>query len=70
MVDANYHGQGIGKLLTSYRLDFLKKLHPHKIIKIETSQHTVAFSEKNGFKIVDVLADGFSEGLDRYTMKI
>ena len=70
MVDANYHGQGIGKLLTSFRLDLLKKLYPEKIIKIETSQHTVAFYEKNDFKIVDVLADGFSEGLDRYTMKI
>lgn len=68
MVDSDYHGQGIGKLLTSFRLDLLKKLYSDKIIKIETSQHTVVFYEKYGFKIVDFLADGFTQRLDRYTM--
>ncbi|MDH6252411.1 putative GNAT family N-acyltransferase [Chryseobacterium sp. H1D6B] len=70
MVDANYHGQGIGKLLTQFRLELLEKLYADKMIKIETSQHTAKFYQKNGFKIVDIIADGFSGGLDKYTMKI
>lgn len=70
MVDADCHGQGIGKLLTQFRLELLEKLYADKIIKIETSQHTAKFYQKNGFKIVDIIADGFSEGLDRYTMEI
>lgn len=70
MVDASYHGQRIGKVLTQFRLDLLKKLYTGKILKIDTSQHTAGFYEKNGFKIVDILLNGFGEGLDKYVMMI
>jgi ribosomal protein S18 acetylase RimI-like enzyme len=45
-------------------------MYADKVIKIETSQHTIAFYKRNGFKIVGILPDGFSEGLDKYIMKI
>ncbi len=70
MVDANCHGQGIGKLLTQFRLDLFKKWYAAITFKIETSQHTAVFYGKMGFKIVDIIADGFGEGLDQYMMKI
>ncbi|MBL3545968.1 GNAT family N-acetyltransferase [Chryseobacterium sp. KMC2] len=70
MIHAGYHGQGMGKLLTQFRLDLLKKKYPDKNLKIETSQHTAEFYKKNGFTIVDIVPDGFAEGIDKYTMKI
>ncbi|MGI9580163.1 GNAT family N-acetyltransferase [Chryseobacterium sp. RRHN12] len=70
MVDANSHGKGIGKFLTRFRLDLLQKLNAGKMITIETSQHTASFYKKNGFTTVDILANGFCDGLDKYIMKI
>ncbi|MCQ9641500.1 GNAT family N-acetyltransferase [Chryseobacterium sp. WG14] len=46
MVHADYHGQGIGKLLTQFRLDLLKNMYPDKSLRIETSQHTAEFYKK------------------------
>lgn len=69
MVHAAHHLKGIGKLFTQYRIDLLKKLYPAKTYKVETSQHTALFYEKNGFKTVDIVPDGFGKGIDKYTMK-
>lgn len=70
MVHAEYHLKGIGKLLTQYRIDLLKKLYPTKIYKVETSQHTAKFYEKNGFKTVGIVPDGFGKGIDKHIMKM
>ena len=68
MVHADYHGKGIGQALTQYRIDLLKKTYPALPYKIETSQHTAEFYEKNGFRTVEIVPDGFSKGIDKYTM--
>lgn len=68
MVHADYHGKGIGKAFTQFRIDLLKKTYPSIPYKIETSQHTAEFYEKNGFKTVEIVPDGFSKGIDKYTM--
>ncbi|MCS4301024.1 GNAT family N-acetyltransferase [Chryseobacterium sp. BIGb0232] len=68
MVHADYHGKGIGKALTQYRIDLLKKTYPSLPYKIETSQHTAEFYKKNGFKTVEIVPDGFSKGIDKYIM--
>lgn len=68
MVHADYHGRGIGKAFTQYRIDLLKKTYPTLPYKIETSQHTAEFYKKNGFRTVDVVPDGFGKGIDKYTM--
>ncbi len=68
MVHADYHGKGIGKALTQYRIDLLKKTYPSLPYKIETSQHTAEFYKKNGFRTVEIVRDGFSKGIDKYTM--
>lgn len=70
MVSVLYHRKGIGKLLTAFRIALLKKRYPDKTLKIETSQHTAGFYEKNGFSIVDILPDGFGQGIDKYTMEM
>jgi len=70
MVHADHHLKGIGKLFTQYRIDLLKKIYPSKTYKLETSQHTAAFYEKNGFNAVDIIPDGFGKGIDKYIMKM
>lgn len=68
MVHADYHGKGIGKAFTQYRIDLLKKTYPTLPYKIETSQHTAEFYKKNGFRTVNIVPDGFGKGTDKYTM--
>lgn len=68
MVHAGHHGKGIGKAFTQFRIDLLKKIYPALPCKIETSQHTAEFYKKNGFKTVEIIPDGFSKGIDKYTM--
>lgn len=70
MVHSDYHGKGIGKALTQYRIDLLKKTYPTLPYKIETSQHTAEFYKKNGFKTIEIVPDGFGKGIDKYTMII
>ncbi|WP_051349479.1 GNAT family N-acetyltransferase [Chryseobacterium gregarium] len=70
MVHADYHRRGIGKFFTQYRIDLLKKTYPDTTFKIETSQHTADFYQKRGFKTVDIVPDGFSKGIHKYTMKM
>lgn len=70
MVHADYHRRGIGKFFTQYRIDLLKRTYPDTTFKIETSQHTADFYQKRGFKTVDIVPNGFSKGIDKYTMKM
>ncbi|MET4142037.1 GNAT family N-acetyltransferase [Pedobacter sp. UYP1] len=70
MVHVRHHLKGIGKLFTQYRIDLLKKLYPAKTYRIDTSQHTAAFYEKNGFHTVDIISNGFGKGINKYIMKI
>ncbi|WP_083572309.1 GNAT family N-acetyltransferase [Flavobacterium johnsoniae] len=70
MVHNAYHLKGIGKILTEYRINLLKKLYPSKTYKIDTSQHTAGFYEKKGFRTVTIIPDGFGKGIDQYVMKM
>ncbi|MEN5232809.1 GNAT family N-acetyltransferase [Sphingobacterium faecium] len=70
MVHAQHHKKGIGKLLTQYRLAIMKKCFPNKTYVLETSQHTAAFYEKNGFHTIAIVQDGFGKGIDKYMMKM
>lgn len=70
MVHSDLHKQGIGKLLTEYRIELLKEKYPNKAHKVDTSQHTAAFYVKRGFKTIEIIPDGFAKGLDKYVMKL
>lgn len=70
MVHSKYHGRGIGKYFTEYRLQLLKKMNPEQTYYIETSQHTAGFYEKIGFTTEHVFADGFGKGIDKYLMEM
>lgn len=68
MVRRDFHGKGVGRLLTSERLRKARELPEVHRVVIDTSQHTKGFYEKLGFTTVNITADGYEPGLDRYDM--
>ena len=65
MVDRSRQGQGLGRALTTARLDLLRSRPEVREVAIETSQHTAGFYEGFGFQVTRVTPDGFGPGLDR-----
>lgn len=70
MVRAEFHGLGLGRLLTEYRINVAR--HDPRVthVILNTSQHTQGFYEKLGFTTESVTKDGFAPGLDRYDMRL
>lgn len=70
MVHQQYHGEGVGRKFTEFRLQEIQRLFPNKGCMIETSQHTYKFYEKLGFQTQEITPNGFGEGLDKYYMEL
>lgn len=68
MVHQDHHKQGIGSLLTQFRLQALTKEFPNWPCCINTSQHTQAFYQRYGFVTKSLVLNGFGEGLHDYCM--
>jgi ribosomal protein S18 acetylase RimI-like enzyme len=69
-VHKRFHGQGIGTMLTDYRLSHLKRNTVVNTVYIETSQHTQGFYKKRGFTVTKTEPNGFGEGIDRVIMAL
>lgn len=69
MVQSKEQGKGYGKVLAAYRLQLMKKQFPRHDKIVNTSQHTYRFFEKLGFKVENIIPDGFGKGFDKYQMK-
>jgi predicted GNAT family N-acyltransferase len=69
MVHSAFHRQGYGKLFTAHRVNLLRSLYPDKICRIDTSQHTVSFYEQFGFTTIQVIENGYGEGLHKNIMQ-
>lgn len=63
-----FHRRGLGRLLVMYRLREIAKLPGISMVRLDTSQHTAAFFEKQGFHVVAIKKDGYAPGLDRVEM--
>jgi ribosomal protein S18 acetylase RimI-like enzyme len=70
MVRADRHGQGLGRTLALARLLRLLDLPQVMRVTINTSNQTVGFFEKLGFRVVKVTPDGYRAGLDRYDLEL
>ncbi len=68
MVRADLHRQGLGTRLTTFRLAHLRARPDVRLIRLETSQHTVAFYARHGFEVTERRPDGFAPGLDEIRM--
>lgn len=67
MVRRDLHRNGVGKLLLFYRLRRIGDLNK-PAVSLDTSQHTRAFFEKFGFRVVSIQQDGYGPGLDKIEM--
>ncbi len=70
MVHREFHGKGIGTVLTDYRLSCLKRNTAIESVKIDTSQHTEGFYRKRGFVVCKSVPNGFGEGIDCVSMEL
>jgi ribosomal protein S18 acetylase RimI-like enzyme len=70
MVRRELHGRGYGRLLTRLRIERAMRDPSVRRIDLNTSQHTVGFYERLGFRTVEVKKDGFAPGLDRHNMQL
>jgi ribosomal protein S18 acetylase RimI-like enzyme len=70
MVHADHHRRGLGRLLALARLRLLHDLpHVEKVV-LHTSQETVGFYRKLGFRDVSVRVNGYRQGLDRHDLEL
>lgn len=70
MIDPEYHGCGIGKKLTQYRIIHIKEQKDIELIIVRTSQLSYRFYEKIGFDLEKIEKDFWAKGFDLYQMKM
>jgi [ribosomal protein S18]-alanine N-acetyltransferase len=70
MVHPEFQGKGIGKQLTLYRVELLKKDPRINIIVVRTTQLVYNFYEKSGFSIEKTEKDYWARGFVLYQMKM
>ncbi len=69
MVDPDFQGKGIGKLILSHRLQILTGNPDIQEIFVRTSQLVYQFYEKQGFVLTDIVKDYWAPGFDLYDMR-
>ena len=68
MVDRAWHRRGLGRLLLLYRLREVSKSGAAPMVQLSTSQLTAPFFERQGFKRIETIKDGYAAGIDRVEM--
>ncbi len=69
MIERSQHGIGHGQFLLDRRIEQIRTECVGLPIRIETTQHTQGFFQKNGFDVISCAPDGFTAGLDRVEME-
>jgi ribosomal protein S18 acetylase RimI-like enzyme len=69
MIHNALHRQGIGTILTTERLRWVKEMPNIRVVYLDTSHLTEAFYEKFGFRTVKHIPNGYREGLHRCDME-
>ncbi len=70
MIHPADQGKGIGKALTEYRINEIKKNPLVKLIIVRTSQLAYLFYKKFGFVLVNKEKDFWAKGFDLYQMEM
>lgn len=68
MVHGDWHRRGLGRLLLLYRLREISKIGAAPLVELTTSQFTAPFFERQGFKRMQIIKDGYAAGVDRLHM--
>jgi ribosomal protein S18 acetylase RimI-like enzyme len=70
IIDTDFHGRGIGRLLVEQRLAVIQKKADIKTAEVRTSQIAHGFYRKMGFGLDSVEKDYWAKGFDLYQMSI
>ncbi len=70
IIHPDFQGQGIGKKLTQYRIDHIRKNKTVYKIVVRTSQLAYKFYEKMGFTLEKIEKDFWAKDFDLYEMVI
>lgn len=70
MVRQDRQRQGLGTVLTDFRLEQLRRLPGVREVQIDTSQHTEAYYARHGFVVTSRREDGFAPGLHEIKMSL
>ena len=70
IIDPKHQGNGIGKKLTQYRINYLNNNPKIEFIIVRTTQLTFQFYEKMGFELDKTKKDFWAKGFDLYQMKM
>jgi uncharacterized protein (TIGR02569 family) len=70
MVARPEHGKGIGRFLLRARLFLLAERPKIARVRLDTSQHTRGFFEREGFVVQASTEDGYAPGLHRFEMTL
>jgi predicted GNAT family N-acyltransferase len=69
-IHKNEHKKGLGQQLLTYRLALIKQLFPQLTLTIDTTQFSYGFYEKNGFRLLKITENYYTEGMHRYDMEL
>ena len=70
IIDPNYHGKGIGKILMQHRFNHLSENPNIDFIVVRTTQLVYKFYAKMGFTLERIKKDYWAKGFDLYEMKM
>lgn len=68
MVHRDWQRRGLGRLLLLYRLREISKTGGSPMVQLATSPTTARFFERQGFKRMQTIKDGYAPGTDRIEM--
>jgi len=68
MVRRELHRKGLGRFLLLYRLHEVGAAGTVQLVQLDTSQKAAPFFASQGFKLTNVIKDGYGAGLDRVRM--
>ncbi|WP_224996418.1 GNAT family N-acetyltransferase [Cesiribacter sp. SM1] len=70
IIHPDYQGKGVGKQLTLFRIEEIKKIDAVRLIKVRTTQLVYRFYEKMGFRLEKIEKDYWAKGFDLYQLII
>ena len=68
MVHRDWQRKGLGRFLLLFRLREITKTGGVELVRLDTSSLSAPFFERQGFKVVRVVNDGFAPGFERVEM--
>ena len=69
MVRRKFHRRGLGRELLRFRLNAIRNDGRATLVRVRTAQLVQGFFVREGFRVVDVVPNGFGAALDKVTME-